>query len=203
MRSQVMFGTTTSGFALWSALQPGGNPLIRPSDRRQARLAAAVIALALLAAPLLAAYGFSYHASLTDRAAAQQQDRYQVNAELVDEAPVSHQPAAAAWQTPRQATALAAWITRDGQRHEGEIPVSAGANVGDTVAIWVNAEGTRTSAPFAANQTITAAVMTTIGSWLVFVTALAGIYLLMCVRLDRDRYAAWEREWQELDEHRR
>lgn len=197
-----MFGTTTSGSALWLALQPDGNPLIRPSDRRQARLAAAVIALALIAAPLIAAYGFTYHASLTDRAAAQQQGRYQVDAELVDKAPASQQPAAAAWQAPRQATALAAWTTRDGQRHEAEIPVAAGTSAGETVTIWVNDEGTRTGAPLTTNQTAAAAVMTTIGIWLIFVAALAGIYVLMRIRLDRARYAEWEREWRELDERR-
>lgn len=197
-----MFGTTTSGSALWLALQPDGNPLIRPSDRRQARLAAAVIALALIAAPLMAAYGFSYHASLTDRAAAQQQGRYQVDAELVDEAPVSQQQSAAAWQTPRQATAQAEWTARDGQRHKSKIPVAAGTSAGETVTIWVNDDGTRTGAPLTANQTTAAAVMATLGIWLIFVAALAGIYVLMRVRLDRVRYAEWEREWRELDEHR-
>ncbi|GAA5103656.1 hypothetical protein [Haloechinothrix salitolerans] len=196
-----MFGTTSSS-ALWSALQPGGNPLIRPSDRRQARLAAVLIALALLSGPLMAAYGFSYHASLTDRAAAQQHDRYRVDAIVTEDAPVTERNGAMAFQMPRQATALAEWSTPDGKRHEGTVPVAGGASAGDTITIWVDGDGDRTTAPLSPGQTVTAAVLATIGTWLLFVAALAGIYVLMRVRLDRERYAAWEREWREFDEHR-
>lgn len=196
-----MFGTT-SGSALWLALQPSGNPLVRPSDRREARLAALCVALALIAAPLMAAYGFSYHASLTDRAAVQQHDRYQVEAELLSEAPGSEQPAATGWQTPRQATALAEWTARDGQRYQATVPVSAGMKAGDTVTIWVDGDGNRTGAPFTANQIIAAATLATLGIWLMFVAVLGGVYVLMRVRLDRERYAAWDREWQEFDEYR-
>lgn len=195
-----MFGTS-SGLPLWSALHPGGNPLIRPSDRRQARFAAALIALALLAGPLLAAYGVSYHSTLADRAESQQDDRYRVNAVLTEDAPAAEAGGAAALQVPRQSMALAEWSTRDRGRHEGVIPVAGGTSAGQAVTIWVDRDGNRTTAPLSAGQTAAASVLVTLGIWLLFVAALAGIYALMRVRLDRDRYAAWERAWRKLDEH--
>lgn len=196
-----MFGIS-SGPALWSALQPDGNPLIRASDRRQARLAAALIALALLAGPLVAAYGFSYHATLTERAATQQDDRHQVDAVLIEDAPAAEAEGAAALHAPRRTTARAEWSLRGGARHEGVIPVARGASAGETVGIWVDSDGNRTTAPLSTDKTAAASVLVTLGIWLVFVAALAGVYVLMRVRLDRARYATWEREWRELDEHR-
>ncbi|MPY77326.1 MAG: hypothetical protein GEV04_02305 [Actinophytocola sp.] len=196
-----MFGTA-SGSALWTALQPGGNPLIRPTDRRQARLAAVLIGLALLAGPIIGGFGFSYHASLTDRATAQRHDRSPVDAVLLEDAPVPAPAGAAAVRMPRTAAARAEWSTPDGLRREGKVPVTSGSNAGDTVTIWVDRDGNRTAAPLSSGETAAASVFATLGIWLVFVAALAGYYVLMRVRLDHARYAAWEREWQELDEHR-
>ncbi|WP_034271780.1 Rv1733c family protein [Haloechinothrix halophila] len=196
-----MFGTS-SGPVLWSALHPGGNPLIRPSDRRQARFTAVLIALALLAGPFMAAYAFSYHATLTDRAETQQDDRYRVDAVLLEDAPATRTGGATAFQMPRQSAALAEWSTQDRARHVGVIPVAGGTSAGEAVTIWVDSDGNRTTAPLSVGQTAAASVLVALGTWLMFVAALAGIYLLLCVRLDHDRYAEWEREWRKLDERR-
>lgn len=191
---------TPSGSALWSSLHNGSHPLVRHSDRRQARLAAVLLSLALIAGPLVAAYGFTYHASLAQRAAAQQDARTEVTAVLLADAPAGARTDAVALQIPRRATATASWSTQDGLTHTGVVPVDGAAKAGDTVTVWIDRDGSRVGAPLSANQTVMAAILLAFGSWLLFVVALGGTYVLVRARLDRERYAAWEREWRELDE---
>lgn len=194
--------SASSCSVLWSALYSGSNPLIRDSDRRLARCAATLLALALLAVPLVAVYGVTYHAGLVESSSEQLAARSKVTAVLLDEPPADTRPTAVSLRTPRRATATASWSTRDGVNHEGRIPVPSDAKAGDEVAIWIDSTGTRVNAPMTASQAVATAVLAAVTVWLVVLATLGGIYLYRRARLVRARYTEWEHEWRELDEHR-
>ena len=193
-------GTSSSSAALWTCLRPGGNPLVRHSDRRQARIAALLLALVLVATPIVAVFGFVYHAGLAERAEQQHQQRSQVTATLLEGTSAVRTDMDAV-RIPRRAVALAEWSTQDGVTHTGQIPVAANAHEGDTLPIWIDRDGAQVRPPMTSSETRVVAALAAIGIWLAVAATLAGIYRLVSARLDRARYAEWDRQWRELDKH--
>lgn len=191
---------TSSSSALWACLQPGGNPLVRHSDRHQARVAALLLALVLVATPIVAVFGFVYHAGLAERAQTQYQQRSQVTATLLEGTSAVRTDMDGV-RIPRRAVALAEWSTQDGMTHTGQIPVAANAHKGDTLSIWIDRDGAQVRPPMTSSETMVVAALAAMGIWLAVALTLAGIYRLVCARLDRARYAEWDRQWQELDKH--
>ena len=119
-----------------------GNPLRRRTDKIAACLAALLVALFLIGAPLLsvAATGWAGRVG----AAGQQAQRSwrQVPAVLLQNA-----PAPAADGVIGYSWARARWIAPDGRTRAGRIPVSTSLAAGGTVRLWVNAAGSPAGPP--------------------------------------------------------
>ena len=167
-----------------------GNPLRRRIDRLAAGLAALLMAVFLIGAPMLsvAAARWAGHAAATAQRAAR--SWRQVPAVLLRGAPLPAVGSAfgSSWVTAR-------WTAPDGHERAGRILVGTGLAAGRTVRLWVDAAGSPTGPPPRYGAPVAseahAAVLATV--------ALGGVlwWLVGAVRraLDRRRLAAWEAAW--------
>jgi len=166
-----------------------GSPLRRRTDKIAVCLAALLVVVFLLGAPVVSMVAIGAAGRM---AAGQQVTRSwrQVSAVVQKAA-----PAPPAWELSGYSWVRARWTAPDGRARAGQIPVSTAAAVGQTVRVWVDAAGTPTGPPpnpgaVIADQAAAAlAAVVTLGVTLV---------CLMCAvrwALNRRRLANWETEW--------
>ncbi len=167
-----------------------GNPLRRRIDKIAAGLAALLVAVFLIGAPILsmAAARWAGHAAATGQRAAR--SWRQVPAVLLRGAPL----AAFGWVFGSP-WVPARWTAPDGHERAGRIPVSTGLAAGRTVRLWVDAAGSPTGHPPSygapvAGEALAAAVATVALGGVLWWLAGAGRWAL-----DRRRLAAWEAAW--------
>jgi hypothetical protein len=145
-------------------------------------LSAVAIALAVATATYTAA---------RSEADAEAAERQQVNAELVEDAVVSH----GAEGAPDVGRATATWTGPSGVVETTVIKVAVGARAGSTQAIWIDRNGDPTTRPLSdsdvSGRTVGIGVLTYLGISLAAVSA----YLLFRVQLDRSRSRRWAAEW--------
>ena len=166
-----------------------GSPLRRRTDKIAVCLAALLVVVFLLGAPVVSMVAIEAAGRM---AAGQQVTRSwrQVSAVVQKAA-----PAPPAWELSGYTWVRARWTAPDGRARAGQIPVSTAVAVGQTVRVWVDAAGTPTGPPpnpgaVIADQAAAAlAAVVTLGVTLV---------CLMCAvrwALNRRRLANWETEW--------
>lgn len=176
--------------------RPDGNPLRRRSDRLESALVLAALLLVLASLwPALLAGQAAYQNALHDQHTTSRL-RQQVMATLSQDAPraqVSFTEVPAA-----RPEAMAQW-TFNGTPRSGLVPVSALANAGAVVRVWVDATGR--PAPPPPDQTELAGMGVATGLLIVLVTALLAAAAFMGIRwqLDRARYRQWETDWASAD----
>jgi hypothetical protein len=168
-----------------------GNPLRRRTDRAAVCLAALLLAMFLIGAPVLsiAAIGWAGGTGATGPQAAR--SWHQVSAVLRQAAPAPSFSRGVLGFTLAQAR----WTAPDGRARAGLIPVSAGLAAGHTVPLWVDKAGLPTGPPPSHRAVL--AREATAG---VVATAALGIVLLSLASvgrwvLDRRRLAGWEAAW--------
>lgn len=177
----------------WLARRTGldGNPLRRRTDKIAAGLTVLLLAVFLIAGPLLAAAaaGWAARATAADRHA--QRSWHQVPAVLLHGASLSASFAGYtgySWATAR-------WTAPGGRARTGDIPVRVTAAAGQVVPLWVDRAGWPAGPPLAHRADLAREVAA---------AAVAAICLgivLLCVAdvarwlLDRRRLAGWEAEW--------
>jgi hypothetical protein len=167
-----------------------GNPLRRRTDKVAARLAALLVAVFLVGAPVLAmaAVGWAGRVAAAEQQAAR--SWRQVPAVLQQAAPV---PAGAGPFS--QSWARARWIAPDGRARAGEIPVIGGLAAGRAVPLWVDPAGSPAGPPpsgyVTAIREVAAPMVTTV--------VLAAVLLCLAWAgrrvVDRQRLAGWEAGW--------
>jgi hypothetical protein len=167
-----------------------GNPLRRRLDKIAACLAALLMAVFLIGAPMLstAAARWVGHAVAAGQRAAR--SWRQVPAVLLRGAPLPDVGGGfgTSWVRAR-------WTAPDGHMRTGRIPVSTSLAAGSTVQLWVDAAGSPTGPPprYAAPVASEALVA-------VLATAALGVVLWWLAGagrwvLDRRRLAGWEAAW--------
>lgn len=169
-----------------------GNPLRRRTDKIGTFLAAQLLLVVLVGAPLLAiaAYGWAGRVGAAEQRA--ERSWHEVPAVLLKSVPVPNPFASGlfgySWVPAR-------WVAPDGRARFGKIAVEVGMAAGRTVPIWVDAAGRPTDAPLThravlARAATVATVATTALLFAVCFLAWAGRKLL-----DRRRLADWELAW--------
>ena len=166
-----------------------GNPLRRRTDKIAAWLAALLLAMFLIGAPVLsiAAIGWAGRTGATEQQAAR--SWHKVSAVLQQAAPsysreiLGHSQVQARWTAP------------DGRARAGAIPVSAGLAAGHTIPLWVDEAGLATGPPPGHGAVLareaTAGVVATVALGIVLLClASVGKWVL-----DRRRFADWEAAW--------
>lgn len=127
---------------------PGRNPLATTGDRLEGALLALTAVVALLAVPVVGAFGSEFGSAQLTRAEQERQTRQQVQAVLVADAPQAGR--ADPNGSSESASVRATWQAPDGTAREGPVDAAVGRKAGATVPIWVDAAGERARPPLTA-----------------------------------------------------
>ena len=167
-----------------------GNPLRRRTDKIAVWLAVLVVAVFLIAIPVVAGAAIGW---VSRGAAAEQQvtrSWRQVPAVVQKAA-----PAPSAWEISR---VPARWTAPSGRPRTGQIPVSVAVAAGQTVRLWVDAAGTPTGPPTSRGlvelDKVAAVAVAVAGPGIVLLCLLCAGRLM----LDRRRLAGWEAAWADV-----
>ena len=173
---------------------PGRGPLVRPSDRLQARLLALVVLLSLAAAVGAVLFGIGEYSVAAAKSREQADTRYAATAVLLADGP---KPVSAGHGgTPfDSAPTRATWRTRDGRQRVGEVEAAAGTVAGHQVEIWVDETGAPAQRPLSRAAAIIGAPLGAATLWAAAVSLLVFLYRGAVYVLNRHRLTEWEREW--------
>ncbi len=165
----------------------GRNALVRRSDRIEAIAVVLAVLFSVLAIPVAAAIGTSVHDQRARTYAQEAQNRHQVTATATAD---GH---AAAQLRTIVFFAEATW-SEAGRTHRGDVEWPGRAKAGDHQTIWVNDKGDLAAPPSPSSRADSEAVSVALVVWLAVTEAAAGLAYLVRHRLDRRRYAQWDRE---------
>jgi hypothetical protein len=170
-----------------------GNPLRRTTDWTESAAAAALLAVFVLLTPVAAMLTGQW-AYQKGAAAEQAQagDSHEVRARVVDTRSVG---SASADGTAMQSSATVRWAGPDGRSHRDTLRVSTATDKGDTVPVWIDAQGRQVSPPLTHSQVVANAVTTGLLTVAGAAVLLGGVWYLLRRRLDRVRMDEWEAEW--------
>ena len=180
----------TVGIGSWFRCLSGRNPLVRVSDRIEAAALLVFVVVALLAAPMAGAMGTAAHDSLAHQYATDRAARHQVPATVTADSTLAPRAYEEPFLTPIR------WEFAGGA-HTGEARTYH-MKAGEHVTIWIDARGDRTTKPLTDESAATEAVVTGFGLWFATVGVAAAIWTVLRLRLNRSRYAAWDRELDDL-----
>jgi hypothetical protein len=196
-RMRALGGSRAPHVRWWArtvnGLRPDHNPLRRPVDRLEGLVALALLAVFLIATPLLAlgVGRWSWDGGVAT-AHAERAAWHQVSAVVLKGVPRPQ-------DNPYGAVYLAQVPVRwsaAGTSHTGQVTTEAGVRTGATVSVWTGPSGQLTNPPLArpqiAHQAFFAGLLAVLGFSL-----LLGVSALVIRRmLQRRRMAAWDAEWR-------
>ena len=182
--------TFTPSLGSWLRRLSARNPLVRGSDRVEAGAILLVFVVALLAAPVAGALGTATFDNLTDRFAADRLNRQEVTATATADSVLAPQAYEEPFLTPIR------WQFA-GADHTEEVRTYR-LKAGEQLAIWIDAQGNRTKKPLTHENAATEAIVTAFGLWFATVGVAAAAWTILRIRLNRLRYAHWDRELDNL-----
>lgn len=174
------------------------NLLKRGSDIAEAWIGVAAVAVLVLVPP---AVGVATAAAAERSELDQARGLHRVTAHLVEDAPAALSRFSGA-ATGNQVQAAVRWTMSGGALKSGTALVKAGSKSGASTAVWLDDAGRVQPTPPTPAQAREqgAAVGSATGAG-VFVLALGGWWTAR-VKLDRRRWAQWDRDWAEFDSRR-
>ena len=168
--------------------------LRRRSDRMELGARWVLLVLGLLLLPVFLTVGSTVTARLTPQIAAQQAERHQVQAVLIEDA----QNADGARPDGESVgyRAPVAWTAADGSRRVVVTHVPSDARRGDTRTLWVDRADQPTVPPMTSAYPAGQGILTTV--FLISADLVVSVLLLAGLRwvLDRARLRAWEKAWR-------
>ena len=183
--------TFTLSFGSWLRRLSVRNPLVRTSDRIEAAAVLLIVVLALLAAPVSGSVGTVVYDNLTHRFAADRLSRHEVAATVTHDSSLAPQAYEKPFLTPIQ------WEFA-GHVYAEEMRTSDRMKAGEQQRIWIDAAGSRTMKPLTDQDAATEAAVTAFGLWFAAVGVATAAWTVLRLRLDRLRYADWDRELDDL-----
>lgn len=168
------------------------NPLLRTTDRiESAALLFAIVSLLVVGA-IAGALGTAVQDSREQLYAEQQRTRHTVTATATQDSRVETSYGSVV------SVATAQW-NADGITHTEQFEWPEALKAGQQISIWVDGEGRRShAAPAPLSQATIDGVMVAVVLMMAVLGTLAGLFHLLRVRLDRRRYAGWDRALEEL-----
>jgi hypothetical protein len=178
------------GRRLWM----GKSPLRRRTDRIEAWIAAGLLAVFLVGAPLssVAAGRWMQHAGKVEQHA--QRSWHQVRAVLLETAPAQRTLYLRA-SLDSHVLGLVRWTGPGGRRLTGRVPVAPGTLAGQRLRIWVNRSGQPTGAPLPAAELVRRVIGAQVLAPAGLAVLLFGVGGLVRWLMNRRRLAAWETGW--------
>ncbi|MET9850882.1 Rv1733c family protein [Streptomyces ossamyceticus] len=174
------------------------NPLKRRSDVAEAWVGLAAVAVVLFAAPTA---GVTAAAVAERSALTQSQGLRRVTAQLVEAAPAATVARFAGSADDELVRATVRWTT-DGSSRTGTALVAADRKAGSRTTVWLDASDRVRPAPPTPAQARAQGVVTGTTAAMGAALLVLGLRWAARVRLDRRRWARWERDWAAFDAHR-
>lgn len=173
----------------------GRSPLRRRTDRIEACVSAALLAVFLIGAPLsVTSIGrWVHHEGLREQRA--QQSWHQTPAVLLAAAPsrVAGYEHRLSWQ--ETVPVPARWSGPGGQPRSGQVVVPAGSRAGQTVQVWVDGSGRVTGPPLLSSALTRRVVGAEVLAPLILAVLLLTLACAVRWLLNRRRLADWEARW--------
>ncbi|ART72093.1 hypothetical protein BTO20_29260 [Mycobacterium dioxanotrophicus] len=188
--------TFTLNAGTWIRRLATHGPLVRTSDRIEAAVALLVLILVLFAVPVAGALGTTAYDTRAHEYAAQRLTSHRVDAITTDGSSPSKMRYQDAFVTPVQ------WQFA-GKQHIDTIRTPVRLKPGDHKPVWVDAAGNRTVAPLTDRDAAIDAVSIAIASWIAVAGAGAAVLVVVHSRVNRRRYAGWDRELEDLADNGR
>lgn len=182
--------TYTLRSGVWLHRLLARNPLVRASDRVEAVAVVLTFLIAMLAVPVAGAVGTAVHADLAAAFAVQRSERTELQARAVADSAVVARSSGNSFRTPIE------WQFA-GRAHTAEVPTTD-VQAGDPVTIWVDRSGDRMGEPLTDEEAVVRAVIAGIAVWAVTVGLATTGWAVLRRRLDRARYADWDRELDDI-----
>lgn len=176
------------------SLAPGPGPLVRRSDRVQAASRLLLVLALLCAVPVAFAAGRS-----AARAAAEL---------AVEQAALVRPAQAVLIETTTDVTlgnagdqqwTAASWTGPGGSLHTGVVSAPVGSTAGQTVPIWIDADGALTPPPLAPGDVTDRGVVRGLLVLLGAAAAAALVHSAVCGVLERRRAGQWARDWAAVE----
>ncbi|MET0699061.1 MAG: hypothetical protein ABWY93_05300 [Mycobacterium sp.] len=164
---------------------------MRKSDRREARALLIVIFLSLAATPVAAAAGSAVQDNRVQTFAAERLARHQVAAlATADSTPAN------VGYSKYQVTPVRWNFAHDA--HADQLLTTFTVKAGEPQTIWINSDGDQVEAPRGEQDAAIEAAVAALALWLVVTGAGVGAWLILRCRLDRCRYADWDKDLDDL-----
>ncbi len=176
---------------------PGRNELATAGDRLEGFVLVVTAVVALVALPVAGAAGSELYVRQSARAVVEQQTRQRARAELIADAPLVVDVAAAEG-VAGSAFVEATWTAPDGRTRQGTVPAASQAKAGTSVPIWVDRDGDLTSAPLSTEGAAFNAIAVAVLLWAGAVGAMVLLYLALLYAHKRMRMIRWASEWERI-----
>ena len=170
------------------------NPLRRRTDRIESSVAAGLLALFLVGAPLsgVLAGRWAQQGGLREQRA--QLSWHQTSAVLLTSAPaLPRYQYRTSWSD--SAFVPARWTGPDGRYRFGQVSAALGTRAGQTVLVWVDASGRATGPPLLHSQLANRELSAEALAPTALAVLLLGLACLVRWLLNRRRLKAWEAAW--------
>lgn len=178
-----------------------GNPLCRPSDRREAWLALCAAVLIVVLAPLAGWLGAgATHDALLHTAHQQRNSRqlaWATAESSTRRAPLESDPESAAQHAEHQRV-VAHWKGPDGSTHRGVVGMPHRVRAGHRFQVWTDTRGRLASRPMSPRAAASHSVLAGLAVGALTAAALEGGRRLAVRQVMRRRYARWDAEWQRI-----
>lgn len=187
-----MMGNTSGYLRVLRRGLRGSHPLIRRTDRVEARLAVVVLVLLLAAIPLAGWAGARTWDTQSALAVQQTAERTLVTATTQAPAETTDVTVGELAMTA-SAAAPATWMWGD-EKRRGDVTVDYGTPAGADVQIWVDPDGEQALAPLSATSAKISSVLAGVALWCAAALLAAAVFGYGRWRLDRTRRREWSRE---------
>lgn len=171
----------------WWARVLGRNPLVRRSDRIEVLVLCLAALIAVVAVPIAGAIGTHVHEERTQLYAEEAATKHEVIATAAEDGTVVTRPKSITY------TAETTWSDY-GTWHHDTVTWPESVKDGDQQYIWVNQVGDYVEPPPPPGRADSEALGAGLAVWLGAAGASAALVYLVRCRLDRWRYAVWDRE---------
>lgn len=185
--------TQRRSYSVWLRCLAGGNPLLRRSDRIQARMLLLAVIVVICAVPMCVVPARAHQAAVRSHTEDQLRTLRSVDAVVL---PPATTPSPSRMPSATR-TVRVQWKAAF-QDRTADVTTRAITRPGDHIRIWLDAHGDPAAEPLSHSDATAQAVAYGIGLWLSVAGTCAVLYLLARRILNRRRFAAWEHEWRRV-----
>jgi hypothetical protein len=177
---------------------PYRNALARGSDKLESASLAFVVLVGLSLGPVMLVFGSIVHADVVAAGERQARTRHAVVAVLTQDAPDTETGEQGSTYSGKPMVP-ATWTKPDGTTGKGEVEAAYGLQVGAKVEIWLDEHGREVDRPVTEADAAADGVLVALVGWVTVLVLLTGAQAGVHLLLNRRRYRAWDRQWEQIE----